>query len=658
MKKYIHILTIAILSTGLFISCDYLDIVPDKTEDVSLLFEQKESAYRALATCYHFLPNHDGVYSNEAMASDELTVNFFQGVIPGRDIMRGQQNADNPIMGYWNDTQMVVRTQESMWKGIYACNVLIDNIEHVYDMTEREHAQWKAEAIFLKAYYHFLMFAQYGPIPVMDKNIPIDAPAEVMRVYRQPVDSVVNYIVKTIDLSMSSGLLTRITNPLEYGRVDQVIAAAIKARVLLFAASPLFNGNREYYENFKDNEGRNLFNLEYVPEKWLRAAEAAEAAIQLATNNSLKIYEYDTVQNPLKLVEDIKYFRNSKYLNEIKADYNYRFMFYDPWNSETIWGDGYPTLVRGNQMYFSLQAASMPMNNTATNNEAAWNWAVPTFEATQAYYTANGLPVDEDLSYQTKYDNRYRLTRAMEEDTLHILYRELVPSIHQGREPRFYASIGFDRSYYRVWGTKWTLESRFGEKNGRKTMSTKDYSVTGYLLKKPCHPSSDGSSYNRLIVYPWPIIRLAELYLSYAEAMNEYYGPSQQVYDAINIVRKRAGIPDVEEVWSNPTLAKNLNKHSSKTGLREIIRQERRIELAFEGQRNNDVRRWKEGEKYFNIAVRGWNTDKSSLTDYYNNQQGPIQVMSRSFSTPRDYFQPIKNDELTNNSNLVQNPGW
>jgi hypothetical protein len=657
MKKYVYIIAGLIFSAGFFASCNYLDIVPDKTEDISLLFEQRESAYRALSTCYHFLPNHDGVYANEAMASDELTVNFFQGTIPGRDIMRGQQSADDPIMGYWNDTWMVVRTQESMWKGIYACNVLIDNIDHVYDMTEREQAQWKAEAIFLKAYYHFLMFAQYGPIPVMDTNIPIDAPAEVMRVHRQPVDSVVSYIVNTIDKAINGGLLTRITSPVEYGRVDQVIAAAIKARVLLFAASPLFNGNREFYENFTDNKDQHLFNLEYVPEKWLLAAEAAKEAIRFATDNSLKIYEYDTIQNPVKLVEDFKYFRNPRYLNEIQADYNYRFMFYDPWNSETIWGDPYPTLMRS-ALYFSLQAASMPMNNTATNNEAAWNWAVPTYEATEAYYTANGLPVDEDLSYADKYANKFKLTRALEADTLHILYRELVPNIHQGREPRFYASIGFDRSYYRIWGTKWTLESRFGEKNGRKTMSTKDYSLTGYLLKKPCHPSSDGSNYNRLIVYPWPIIRLGELYLSYAEAMNEYYGPSQEVYDALNTIRSRAGIPDVDQVWSDAALAKNVNKHTTKNGLREIIRQERRIELAFEGQRNYDVRRWKEGEKYFNIPVHGWNTDKPAMMDYYNNQQGPIAVMPRSFATPRDYFQPIKNDELTNNSNLVQNPGW
>jgi hypothetical protein len=660
MRKYIKLILVSMLAFA--VGCaDYLDIVPDKTEDVALLFEQRETAYRALATCYHYLPVNDGVYSCEAMASDELTVNFFQGGIPGRDIMRGLQSPDNPLMGYWSTTHLVVRDQESMWRGIYACNVLIENIDLVYDMTEREIAQWKAEAIFLKAYYHYLMFAQYGPIPIMDENIPIAAPAETMRVKRQPVDSVVKYIVNTMDLALSGGLTNRITNALEYGRIDQVIASSIKARVLLMAASPLFNGNREYYENFKDKDGIQLFNLEEDPAKWEKAANAALQAIRLAEDNGARMYYYDSLS--VSDSEDARWYANPNYHNEIAADYSYRFMFYDPWNSETLWGDSYPTLKRSSNIYHSLQAAAMPMDQASTTNSAAWNWAVPTYEAVEAYYTSNGLPIDEDITY--RYATRFAQTITSDrQDSLHIAasggttYRTIVPYIHTHREPRFYASIGFDQSYYRTWGTKWILETLFGFKNGRKTLSTKDYSVTGYLLKKPCHPQSNGSAYSRLIVYPWPIIRLAELYLIYAEAQNEFSGPSQEIYDALNMVRRRAGIPDVEVVWSDATLAKTVNKHTTKAGLRDIIRQERRIELAFEGQRNYDVRRWKEGEKYFDIPVRGWNTSEEDRQRYFNSWQGPVQVMARSFVTPRDYLYPIKTEELTKNSNLVQNPGW
>ena len=663
MKKYLKYILLSII-LPVFTACgDYLNIVPEKTEDIMLLFEQRTSAYRALATCYHYLPVHDGVYACEAMASDELTVNLLQGGIPGRDIMRGNQNVNNPLMGYWFDTYLVVRTQESVYKGIHACNTLIDNIDQVYDMLPEEKAQWKAEALFLKAYYHFMLFSQYGPIPIVDKIVPISATPEEMRVKRSPVDEVVEYIVTTIDKAIQEGLPVRVANLQDFGRIDQVIAAAVKARVLLYAASPLFNGNAEFYQDFKDKEGNNYFNLTYDVTKWEKAAAAAEQALKLASENDVRMYYYDTLQNK-PLSEDLRAMRNPKYNKAMTADYSYRYMFYDSWNSETIWGDSYPTLKRSN-IYHSLQAAAMPMQPTGNNN-AAWSWAVPTYEAVDAYYSTNGLPIDEDLTwhdatgnglgYATRFNNGMP-SNANGIDSVFIS-RQSIPRVHLAREPRFYSTIGFDRSFYNIWGAKWTLECKFAETHGAKTTNTKDYSLTGYLLKKPCHQQSLGDAYSKLIVYPWPILRLAELYLTYAEAMNEAYGPSPEVYAALNEVRKRAGIPDVEEVWSNAAIAKTHNKHTTKEGLREIIRQERRIELAFEGQRNYDVRRWKEGDKYFNIPMKGWNVYEKTTNGYYNTQKGPGVVMQRAFITPRDYLYPIKYSELNKNSELVQNPGW
>ena len=99
-----------------------------------------------------------------------------------------------------------------------------------------------------------------------------------------------------------------------------------------------------------------------------------------------------------------------------------------------------------------------------------------------------------------------------------------------------------------------------------------------------------------MVLYAWPNILLAELYLNYAEAMYEAYGPSQEVYDAINIVRERAGIPTVEESWGNTFIAKTPNKHTTNEGLREIIHHERMIELSFEGHRYDDLSRWKRAE--------------------------------------------------------------
>jgi hypothetical protein len=156
-----------------------------------------------------------------------------------------------------------------------------------------------------------------------------------------------------------------------------------------------------------------------------------------------------------------------------------------------------------------------------------------------------------------------------------------------------------------------------------------------------------------LIDYPWPIIRLAELYLNYAEAYNEYYGPAQEVYDALNRIRIRSFVPTVEDAWTGVNAA-TPNKHTSQEGLRDIIRQERMIELAFEGQRHYDLRRWKIADQYFNRPVQGWSVDEETINGFYTLKD----VGQRSFIYPRDYLFPIKQSEILVNTNLVQNPGW
>ena len=122
----------------------------------------------------------------------------------------------------------------------------------------------------------------------------------------------------------------------------------------------------------------------------------------------------------------------------------------------------------------------------------------------------------------------------------------------------------------------------------------------------------------------------------------------------LNSIRDRAGINGVEEAWSDATIAATVNKHTTKDGLREIIHQERLIEFAFEGHRYNDLRRWKMAEEYLNSPVKGWSVDLSTEDGFYTLRD----VGNRSFSSPRDYLHPISINELTINTNLIQNPGW
>jgi len=635
-KKFIALI---ICSISILTSCeDYLDIVPDGTQELRLLFNRKETAYNALANSYSYLPQNDGTYASYVLMSDELAVPVPKEPDAIR-LMKGQQTVSSPLMGYWNGYGAIGRGQGSLWEGIRSCNILIENIDLVVDMNQSEKNQWKAEAKFLKAYYHFLLLSNYGPIPIIDVNLPISAPDEEVRVKRETVDDCFTYIVKNIDAAIND-LPVKIIGNNDVGRIDQVIAKAIKAKVLLFSASPLFNGNSEFYSNFVNSNGEHFFNQTYDESKWDLAAKAAKEALDAALAQGSSIYYY-TGAAPL-------FDTNNFQFKLVRDQYNHRFSITDPWNSELIWGNSNPVT---NGQFWQIQSPAMMKNPTSSSVEASWQWLAPTLRIAETYYTKNGLPIDQDLSFD--YSDRYGVTNIAFNQRFYAQFGNRTAKLNLNREARFYASIGFDRGINRTWGSIWNLKMRKSEIHGR-IANTGDYLVTGYALKKLVHQDSEGDAYNKAVTYPWPMIRLSDLYLMYAEALNELSGPSTEVYNALNVIRERAGIPTVQDAWSNAALAATPNKHTSKEGLREIIQQERMIELAFEGHRYYDIRRWKLADKYFTAPIQGWSVDEDSEANYYR----IMSVGQRSFSTPRDYFQPISFTELSRNPNLIQNPGW
>ena len=637
MKKTIkHIALYSFVLVG-FLSCDdYLDIVPDKTQEVSLMFQRQEAAYTALVTCYSYLPQNDGLYATFTLASDELTTPLAKEPNSIK-LMKGEQVADDPFMSFWSGYGASGRGQGSLWDGIRACNTLIANIDQAVDMTQVEKNTWKAEAKVLKAYYHFLLLNYYGPIPIVDVNLPIDASDEDLRVHRKTIDEGVTYILNTLDSAIAD-LPDRTTGNNDLGRMDKVIAYAIKSKVSLYAASPLFNGNSEFYSDFVNHEGTPFFNQNVEVSKWEMAATIAKEAIDIAVAQGAAIYQFTS--SPPKYDE-------TNYDNPFyKTFYDLKFSVLEKWNPELLWGDSSPV-----NDWWRLQSGVLMKDPTASSVQAAWQWIAPTMRMAELFYTKNGLPIDEDNTYN--YERRFGTTVVSNDKKNYARPGLRTAELHLNREPRFYTNIGFDSSEYRGWNELWTLRMKKGQTHGR-IANTSDYLITGFSLKKIVHPDSEGDSYDKLIRYPWPNARLAELYLNYAEALNEAYGPSQAVYDALNVVRVRAGIPYVEVVWSDGSLAKTLNKHTTQSGLREIIRQERMIELAFEGHRYNDIRRWKLADEYFNTNVRGWSVDEKTDANYYK----VIEVGMRSFATPRDYLHPIKTSELITNPNLIQNPQW
>lgn len=633
--------------TLLFSRCDYLEIVPDNTVEVGSLFENRDKALNALSTCYRYMPNFEKLHQSMSLAGDEwvgrLDASYAEdrNIDRGEKLMRGWNNSNEPIFNYWAGGGGV----ESLYEGIRVCNIFLENIENVPDLTPREREDWIAQVKVLKAYYHYYLTRLYGPIVIVDKNLEAYSPVEEVRQERQPVDSCFNYAVGLIDEVLKEGDLAIAREVSYLGQIDQQIAKAIKAEILLTRASPLFNGNSEYFSNFKGKNGQLLFPMEYDAEKWKEALDAVKEAIDIAETNGKKLYVYDGTPK----FWDVDNFKNSEI---IQYAYNERFSIVEPWNDEVVWG--YSGLDFTGQGGFA-HATNMRSVADPTQAGYAWQWLGADFRMLEMYYTKNGVPIEEDKTFD--YDNRMQLT-TIPDDNYHQGYMQAGEStvkLSLNREPRFYAWLAVDRGIWRTHDIANDLKMRYNEfPGGRGAQHTTDFYWTGVGVKKFVHPESGTGHWARVVKFPYPIIRMSDLYLMYAEAYNEYYGPNQEVYDNLNKIRARGGLRSIEDVYSDASIVKNVGKHLTKEGLREIIHKERSIELSFEGKKYFDVLRWKEANRYFTSPMKGWNTTGSDPGQYYI----LMTLQNRVWQTPRDYLMPLPLWDINRNPNLVQNPGW
>ena len=626
MKNIKHSITVLLILFTAF-SCDYLDVVPDNVATIDDAFVDKASAEKFLATCYSYLPNFGDPWINSGIGSgDEV---WFNEEIVGSNfnsalIARGLQNTNDPHLNFWDGRMR----GKSMYIAIRDCNIFLEEIDNAPDLTGTEKARWIAEVKFLKAYYHFWLFKSYGPIPIIRENLPIYTNTEDVQVYRDPVDDVVSYIVELIDEATPDLPLRLSAEAIELGRITQPIALAMKARVLATAASPLFNGNTDY-ASVVDNRGISLFNQSYDPAKWQLAADAAKAAIDtaMAANHSL-VTEYRT---------------KSDISPELERECVIRSIFTDRNSTELLWGS---TDFRFTQGY---QRMCVPLMIQVTSSNPVSQFYASTLRMAELFYTKNGVPIDEDVDFN--YVNRYELRTAVTEESDFIRSGEQTAVLHFDREARFYASIAFDRGTYFMDPTYYYVQTRQGELATKRNQG--EFSATGYFVKKLINPNSALNTNTMLAYYeyPFPIIRLADVFLLYAEALNEVKStPDAEVYEYIDMVRERAGLDGVVESWAN--YSSQPDKPTTKEGMREIIKQERLIELAFEGQRFWDLRRWKDAENYMNQPIRGWNINGAGL-GFYN--VTTIFTPSYDFN---DYLWPIREEEIVKNPNLVQNPGW
>lgn len=629
MKRIIK-LTLVFLVVQTFSACKYLDVVPDNVATIENAFTLRSAAKKYLYTCYSYLPQHGQLTSQSPsfagiemwpLAYNESNTSMF---------VQGKQNVTNPLLNYWEG----LNGGKDLFQAIRDCNIFLENIQNVPDMQQIERDEWASEVKFLKAYYHFFLMQLYGPIPLVKVNLPIDAGIQDVRVKRQTIDSCVNYMVELLDESLMylPNLEARQIDRPNYGRVTALMARGLKAKVLATAASPLFNGNSDY-ASYTDPEYGALFNQSYSAEKWQRAMIAAKEAIDNAISLGYKLYTFEP--GPLSVLSD-----TTRYEMNVREAFAAR----DP-NFEVIWPNS-----AGYAQQSALTPRSWSPDLTSTSTGGAYG---PSLQIVEMFYTDKGLPIDKDKTWD--YDGRYGLRIGDAQNKRHVFVGYETVNLHFHREPRFYANIGFDGGMWYGQGKytdtdNWHLEIRGGRYTSVRETSA--HSPTGYYPKKPINYQNylEGSGYF-LTSYLFPNMRLTELYLLYAEAANEFSGPSDDVFFYLDAIRERAGIPKVKTSWD--LYSTQPGKYSTKEGLRDIIRQERRIELNTESQVYWDLLRWKMAEEVLAKPVEGWDKRGVSPEEFYRR----TVVFERSFRK-RDYFMPIREYELQRNENLLQSPGW
>ena len=647
MKKYVIILFI--IST----SCekDYLDVVPDNIATIDLAFNTRSTAENFLSTCYTYIPEHANVEQNfSLLAGDEIWYyaenDFYMNNETSFRLAKGMQNSASPYLNYWEGGR---GAPHSLFNALRDCNIFLENLVEVPGLEEDERLKWIDEVKVLKAFYHFWLMQMYGPIPIIDQNIPVGASPEETNVKRESIDNVVSYLVQilneVIDAENLPGLINYIYT--DMGRITMPIAKALKAKILVLAASPIFNGNTDLSE-LTDNLGNKLVSQVYDPQKWVYAKDALFEAIESAHLNGHQLYEFN---QQIPIIGGIN--------EEITRELSLRAAITEPFNTEIVWAFA-PEWTGDLQMWCQPRWTA---DHSALFGYTKKSHA-PTLNMAETFYTNNGVPIDEDLTWD--YGNRYDVIQTplfdSNNENFHEFYIEddyYTAKLHTYREPRFYSSIGFD-------GGKWFsleteninfiphLNAKAGAASGKQGFEI--YSITGFFAKKLVHYENIISLQGSTIKgYSFPIIRLSDLYLMYSEALNETKAaPDAEVYEYIQRVRTRAGLDaggDILNTWQ--MYSTNPSKPMTKDGMRKIIHQERMIELALEGHRYWDLKRWKLATEYFNKPIQGWNIFRSDVEGFYEVEN----IFYRNFST-KDYLWPISQNELLRNPNLIQNPGW
>jgi hypothetical protein len=621
MKNKILYLILAV--SVVVASCKkYLNVVPTE-----LVTEQ---------AVFNNIQNAEGAWSHLYASLNSADVQFIHGggTVLGACTDECKNHWENvPELqfnsGAWNATSNPLDIWGSAYQYIRSANIFLANIDQTplpasrIDYYQPRIPQYKAEARFLRANQYFELFRRYGAVPLINRVLAPTDPSAT-NTARNSVDEVVNFITSECDAIAEILPLSYPSGSSDYGRITKGAALALKARTLLYAASPLFNGNT-MYGSIKNTDGTLLFSQGYDNNKWLLAANAAKAVLDLNTYS---------LSNP----------------NPGNPVDNYAQLFFTRNYNEII----LPLVIGENRDY---EGTYMPNGRDA--NAVNGNGKMSVFqELVDTYEMNNGRPIDDPQSgYQSTGFWNGTLWDGVQNTTV-----SNISNMFKNRDPRFYATIFFQYGVWNYSNNRRPLKfAWFGNNGGAADGWPKPGTncETGYNWRKWADPQVNlkgGGSANR----NFPLIRLAEIYLIYAEAMNEFLpAPNSDVFNAINSVRSRVSMPGLPIIAGDNT----------KEGMRKRIQNEKRVEFAFENQRFWDVRRLLIAKAVDNGNMHGLNARPTpaelNATGFDSNSEAAgvavfykVVVDQTRVFLDRHYLMPIPQTEINIDPALVQNYGW
>ncbi len=583
MKKVLY-LALVFFGIVLFSACsDILDKKPltevsdgDLWSDPALVNSFVNSRYNQIG--------YNGCESMLSSACDESDMPWLRGC-EITNFARMSATDLGRMNGAWygNDN----RSWSTKWTNISNCNIFFERVGNVPFASESERTLLKGQVRFIRAYEYFDLISRWGGLPILTKSFTIKDQAEIVGQKRNTYQECIDFLVAQLDSAATELPATWSGN--NYGRATSVAALALKARILLYAASDLMN---------VDVANPEVGYTKPLPDRWQKAAQATTEALDAALKAGYHLY--NKVSDPAK---------------------NYQQIFLDNTSANT------------EAIFFRMGTASSDGENiyngdqyNGPNGYGGWGGNCPLQELVDDYEVVkNGVATPFNWNDKEEASHPY-----------------------ENRDPRFYATILYDGAQWmsRPLETFFTVDASGKETGGGKDSKygndSWNTSPTGYNLKKFQDETYVQNSWN-FKAKNWNIIRMAELYLNKAEALYEI-GDEDGAREAVNAVRKRAGLPDVV---------------ASGSDLLEAIKHERRIELAFEEHRYYDVRRWKDAPKYFGRAVH------SVMIKKYPDGHKTYEPSSIRNAVGGDrkwddkmYWLPIPKSEMDKNPNFVQNPGY